>query len=62
METVLRHCSSCGEERDFESPPCPDGHGCDCPELVCVSCGQALMIDALVIAAPRVATFVHHAA
>jgi hypothetical protein len=61
METVLRHCSSCGEEREFEAPPCIDGHGCDCPELVCVSCGEALVTDIPVIVT-RVAAFVHHAA
>jgi hypothetical protein len=61
MDTVLRHCSSCGEERDFEAPPCSDGHGCDCPELVCLACGEALVSD---VPQPTASmpVFVHHAA
>jgi hypothetical protein len=42
MRTVLRHCPSCGDEREFEAPPCPDDHGIDCPDLACVTCGIAL--------------------
>jgi hypothetical protein len=61
METVLRHCSSCGEEREFEAPPCSDDHGYDCPELVCVRCGEALVTDAPQIVT-TVPAFVHHAA
>lgn len=41
---VLRHCSSCGEEREFETPPCVDGHGLDCPELACITCGAAVFV------------------
>ena len=61
METVLRHCSSCGEEREFEAPPCDDGHGCDCPELVCLVCGEALVTDTPPLISPLPA-FVHTAA
>lgn len=43
--TELRHCGSCRDERPFESPPCQDGHGGDCPERVCVDCGAALLVD-----------------
>jgi hypothetical protein len=37
------HCPSCRAERRFEIPPCPDGHGADCAELVCTVCGSALL-------------------
>jgi hypothetical protein len=39
------HCSTCGDERVFEQPPCPDGHGAECPERVCVECGAAVLVD-----------------
>ncbi|MBX6766922.1 MAG: hypothetical protein IRY90_07200 [Actinomadura rubrobrunea] len=38
------YCSTCGDERLFEQPPCPDGHGADCPERVCTECGAALLV------------------
>lgn len=44
MPTQLRPCPSCGEERAFEAPPCPDGHGPDCAELACRDCGAALLV------------------
>ncbi|MEV5828538.1 hypothetical protein AB0L25_23550 [Spirillospora sp. NPDC052242] len=28
----------------FEQPPCPDGHGPDCPERACVDCGTAVLV------------------
>jgi hypothetical protein len=37
------YCSTCGDERDFEQPPCPDGHGSDCPERACTACGTAVL-------------------
>ena len=40
-----RHCPCCGDERAFETPPCPDGHGADCAELACRDCGTALLVD-----------------
>jgi hypothetical protein len=45
MPTQLRPCPSCGEERAFEAPPCPDGHGPECAELACRDCGAALLVD-----------------
>lgn len=45
MRTESRHCGSCGDERPFETPPCTDGHGVDCPERVCTHCGSALLVD-----------------
>ena len=44
MRTVLRHCPTCGEEREFETPPCLDDHGEECPELACLECGTALLV------------------
>ncbi|MFB4308960.1 hypothetical protein [Actinomadura sp. GTD37] len=28
----------------FEQPPCPDGHGAECPERACVECGAAVLV------------------
>ncbi|MEU2351331.1 hypothetical protein, partial [Modestobacter sp. NPDC013298] len=42
-------CPTCGDDTDFEQPPCADGHtedGGDCPEWVCVDCGTALLTGA----------------
>ena len=41
---VLRWCATCLAETMFEQPECPDGHGADCPEWVCVTCGDALLL------------------
>jgi hypothetical protein len=43
VETVRLWCAGCRAERDFEQPPCIDGHGRDCPELACTHCGEALL-------------------
>jgi len=48
---LFRWCSTCATEAAFEQPDCADGHGHDCPELVCVRCGDALFVDLL--PAPR---------
>jgi hypothetical protein len=34
-------CPECQDERQFEKPWCLDGHGAECPELVCTVCGFA---------------------
>ncbi|XVQ08813.1 hypothetical protein ACQP1W_40645 [Spirillospora sp. CA-255316] len=39
------YCSTCGDEREFERPPCPDGHGADCPERACTACGSAVLVE-----------------
>ncbi|MFN2477722.1 MAG: hypothetical protein ABR615_00900 [Pseudonocardiaceae bacterium] len=39
------YCPECAELKAFEQPPCLDGHGVDCPERLCVTCGVALLID-----------------
>jgi hypothetical protein len=46
--TVARWCTTCEGEREFETPPCTDGHGADCPDLACVHCGAAIVVGVLV--------------
>ncbi|MBO2448528.1 hypothetical protein J4573_15605 [Actinomadura barringtoniae] len=46
-------CSTCGDERLFEQPPCSDGHGEDCPERACTACGTAILIG-LPVAPPAI--------
>lgn len=41
---VLRWCTTCLHEAMFEQPDCVDGHEGDCPEWVCVTCGDALLL------------------
>jgi hypothetical protein len=41
---VLRWCATCLDETMFEQPECGDQHGGECPEWVCVSCGEALLL------------------
>jgi hypothetical protein len=36
-------CPECRDITAFEQPPCLDGHGADCPEWCCVTCGYALI-------------------
>ncbi|MDQ2789339.1 MAG: hypothetical protein M3Y73_06390 [Actinomycetota bacterium] len=38
------YCPECADLRVFEQPPCVDGHGMDCPEWLCLTCGTALLI------------------
>ena len=40
----LRYCATCRAEMLFEQPECEEGHGADCPEWVCVGCGDALVL------------------
>jgi hypothetical protein len=42
--TVVRFCSTCRLDAAFEQPPCADGHDADCPEWVCVGCGDAVVV------------------
>ncbi|MBQ1072912.1 hypothetical protein KBX06_07015 [Micromonospora sp. C31] len=42
------YCDACEGVEPFEAPPCADGHGADCPELVCTGCGAAVLIAAVV--------------
>ena len=45
-------CASCGDEAEFEAPPCQDGHGEECLDLACVECGHAVVVG--VLRAPEV--------
>ncbi len=45
QDLYWQSCPACTQPRAFERPPCPDGHGRDCPELVCTACGCALLLD-----------------
>jgi hypothetical protein len=38
------YCPECARIEEFEQPPCVDGHGADCPEWLCLTCGTALLI------------------
>ncbi|MEU5913755.1 hypothetical protein [Micromonospora sp. NPDC047527] len=38
------HCDVCEGVTLFEAPPCVDGHGTDCPELICTDCGAAVVL------------------
>ncbi|MEV0154591.1 hypothetical protein AB0H57_12735 [Micromonospora sp. NPDC050686] len=49
------HCETCEGVRSFETPPCVDGHGADCPELICTGCGTAVLIATFTFPAPRLA-------
>jgi hypothetical protein len=46
-------CPECAELEALEQPPCLDGHGADCPERLCLSCGTALLINVPVAPLPR---------
>ncbi|MGN6608263.1 MAG: hypothetical protein ACTHMS_14770 [Jatrophihabitans sp.] len=48
-------CPLCAQETLVEAPPCPDGHGSDCPERLCTDCGFVFDIGPAPIApaAPR---------
>gem|GEM_PF-1718945 len=39
----LLRCATCGTAAPHERPPCPDGHGRDCPEVACTRCGAATL-------------------
>ncbi|GAB3267435.1 hypothetical protein RMN56_20265 [Micromonospora halotolerans] len=49
------YCDSCEGVVLFEAPPCVDGHGADCPELICTGCGAAVLIATFAFRAPRLA-------
>ncbi|MEU7924635.1 hypothetical protein [Micromonospora sp. NPDC049801] len=49
------YCDVCAGVTPFEAPPCVDGHGSDCPELVCAGCGAAVVITTFVAPVTRLA-------
>lgn len=38
------HCPDCAADRLFTPVECLDGHGAECPELVCTSCDAAVLL------------------
>ena len=42
--TIVRFCTICRADAPFEQPGCLDAHGSDCPEWVCVECGEAVIV------------------
>ncbi|MEU5782085.1 hypothetical protein [Micromonospora lupini] len=49
------YCDVCEGVAPFEPPPCVDGHGSDCPELVCTGCGAAVVIATYAVSVTRLA-------
>jgi hypothetical protein len=43
------YCAICRTEAVFETPPCPDGHDDECPELICTRCGTAIFMAPVVV-------------
>lgn len=37
-------CSVCARVTLVEPVPCADGHGADCPEVICVECGYVAVV------------------
>jgi len=46
-------CRNCARRTEFEQPPCPDGHGQECPEWYCTECGAATLIGWSVVRRER---------
>ncbi len=44
FETTSRWCSICLSDVEFEQLSCPDGHGEECPEWVCLRCSTAVVV------------------
>ena len=40
-------CPVCAVDQLLEVPPCADGHGQDCPDRACASCGTGLWLDSV---------------
>ncbi|GAB3941785.1 hypothetical protein [Micromonospora vulcania] len=49
------YCDVCEGVTPFAAPPCVDGHGTDCPELICARCGSAVVIATFAFRATRLA-------
>jgi len=47
IRSVMRFCTTCQADVAFDQPDCLDEHGLDCPEWVCVECGDAVLIGAV---------------
>ena len=55
MTTELLACTArrARATASLEAPPCPDGHGAECPDRACVECGTALLLDPPMISTRR---------
>jgi hypothetical protein len=42
--SIVRFCTTCRGDVSFEQPDCLEGHGSECPEWVCVECGDAVFM------------------
>ncbi|MFI6781870.1 hypothetical protein [Micromonospora sp. NPDC050276] len=49
------YCDVCEGVALFEAPPCVDGHGTDCPELICTGCGAAVVVTTFAFSVTRLA-------
>ncbi len=49
------YCDVCEGVALFEAPPCVDGHGTDCPELICTDCGAAVVVGTFAFPVTRLA-------
>jgi hypothetical protein len=58
---LFMHCPVCAKVCLVETPPCGDGHGDECPDRACATCGTALFVDPLT-AATSAKTTGHRAA
>lgn len=47
------YCDVCEGTALFDAPPCVDGHGTDCPELICTDCGSAMLVSAFAVPVTR---------
>jgi hypothetical protein len=56
-ERRSEHCASLVGDREFEQPPCPDGHDGpgECAEWACAECVGVLMLAVPVLAVPVLA-------
>ena len=52
MQTEIRWCSECADDRRFDSPPCEDGHGENCLDLACAECGHAIVLGHVAVDEP----------
>jgi hypothetical protein len=52
MAMVVRFCSTCSSPRAFETVPCVDGHGRECPDLMCIECGYVVVAGFVEESAP----------
>ena len=62
MTETTYQCPTCRRLQLFEQPVCPDGHGAECPDWMCVVCGTALFVDPAFVLGPDVEVVTAHVA